>query len=571
MLQAAEQPKSAAEDKTAQRHSRSGGKKTNAQAQGKKRKASEMAEKEKASSLEPPKKSRKKLVRVVDSEDEEVLPGKESVTTGASKKRKAPEEDDGSETPARKVAKSSTSPGDNRPHDAEKMAVPSSISSQSTENDSRPSSANKSTGGTQTLNTSSSDTYGKTRSHVTGRNRMAMSGKGITRAVQKASGKNTGSESGKGVKKPAKPVKRRGLNGLINHNQSCFSSVVIQMLHAALEEGLVDRVIGLLDEKVETFGLSGADCTQFDMTAHLGDLDRQQRKQQKALRAAIKDAARAGETEKVSVAKHLRALLASMREEHTGAADKNVSPYLFQSVFAFGATEDADRSSRDLSHRQKLSGDVQQDCFEYYQKVLEVLDNDPHTKDPVALKELFEIGTRTRDVCAQEGCGYKSSWRYSSENFQSVNVPETGSKDPVDFGDLLLSSKTSETDQDCPICASGRLSTKSGYTALPENFVVKLNRTALSAGSYSPSKIETFIDVAPETTYTLNGFDYEVVAVIRHEGRHIDLGHYNILRKFQDQWYLISDKDCSKRPVASVKDHERGGKAAMVMMRKVAE
>ena len=364
-------------------------------------------------------------------------------------------------------------------------------------------------------------------------------------------------------------AKRSGeLNGLINHCNSCFSAVVIQLLDTALQDHDLNALLGDLDE-VEAFGTDDKACRSFDKTAHLGEMDPKAVKYEKALRAAIRAAAKAGETEEVSAVKHLRSLLADLREDIRGAGNQYVSPYLFQSVLAWGAAKDADRADGDLSDRQKMSGDSQECCFDYYQTVLNALLEDPHAKNSEALKSLFEVETETTDICSKRECDYKSQPRKATSNYHDIVVPNTANGKQCQLGRLLDASMNSKKQETCPQCPQGDLIAKTIFTKVSDNLVVKMNRTRYDEASGEATKVETLVDLKPHTL-DIDGVDYELLAVIRHGGHSANYGHYTIFRKQGEDWYLLSDKDRSKKMTsAGVKDTVRSGQCAMLLLKEM--
>jgi hypothetical protein len=413
----------------------------------------------------------------------------------------------------------------------------------------------------------------KTAKTTVNTDRGEKSGKGVAKKTKKAPhASNTAGRSTSRVKKATAIGRaRRGLNGMKNHMQACFSIAVVQMLDAALDDVELDAVMSAHDINLESFGMSEKDLASFDMTAHGGTLDSKLAKKQRDLRAAIKSAAKSGETEKVSVAKHLRGLLHYLREERVGAADKNVSPYIFQSVAAFGAAEDADRPDDKPSYRQETSGDAQQDCFEHYQSVLDSLKLDEHTANKEQLQKLFGVISETQDVCQTDGCDYKSDLRTVSDNYHNVDIPETSGAKSVNFHNLLKASQMSAKDGECPKCKNRSLVVESKFTTLPDNLVIKTNRASFNELSGETAKIETNVDLQADKPITIKGEVFEMTAVIRHSGASIEFGHYTILRKMAGEWFLLDDKNCTKKTVADVRDHPRQGKCAMILLKKKAE
>jgi hypothetical protein len=128
----------------------------------------------------------------------------------------------------------------------------------------------------------------------------------------------------------------------------------------------------------------------------------------------IKAAAVAGEAENVSIVKHLRELLAKMHAEYNAQTENLVDPKVFQLGVAYGAAEDANRNAMD--------GSDQQDAFEYYQLLLNILLEDEFVTDKAALKELFEIETSTHDKCTSSSCGHKYASRIAVNSYHTTSM-----------------------------------------------------------------------------------------------------------------------------------------------------
>ena len=237
---------------------------------------------------------------------------------------------------------------------------------------------------------------------------------------KKRSASNNADDSGKESKRQ-KLSARSEPKGLVNSWNACFSNAVIQFLDAALEGHDVDALLGELND-VETLGLTARDISRFDSTAFARQMPRDLDAKETALRSAIKAAARAGETDKLSAAKHLRKVLEEMRRDSEEKRIASASPYLLQSVVAWGAADDADRPDDEISERQKLSGDSQEDAFEYYQLLLNDLIADTRAGDGDALNEVFQIESETRDCCTDAKCGKKSDPRKAIDNYHNVDV-----------------------------------------------------------------------------------------------------------------------------------------------------
>ncbi|KAK3723031.1 hypothetical protein LTR37_002177 [Vermiconidia calcicola] len=394
--------------------------------------------------------------------------------------------------------------------------------------------------------------------------------KGVAQKKKPQNDLNNGSKKERGAvdKKThriARPRRAGDFNGLKNHANSCFSSVVIQLLDVALENDDLDALLGEVDE-IQNFDVTHKLRTALDGFDPDDRKAAKLKKKKEAVRDAIKAAAKAGKTEDVSAAKHLRNLLDELRQEYHGRADKNVSPYLLQSVLAFGAAEDADRAEDDESARQQMSGTTQQDCFEYYQMLLNTVAGDPHAADGQAMKQLFEIEVQNIDECKE--CGSKSDPITATGNYHELIVPSKEGGTTLRLGELLAASKKSAKQAVCKACSHDSLTTTTTFTKVPDNLVLRMNRVNFDQQTQCASKAMTLVDLEP-TSFSSGGAEYELSAIVRHWGSSIYAGHYTIFRKQDDKWYELDDKTSSHVTEEKVKDHPRNGQCAMLLFKKI--
>jgi hypothetical protein len=355
--------------------------------------------------------------------------------------------------------------------------------------------------------------------------------------------------------------------GLVNPWNACFSNAVIQFLDAALEGYDVDALLGELND-VETFGLTARDISRFDSTAFAGQMPRDLDTKETALRSAIKTAARAGETDKLSAAKHLRKVLEEMRRDSQEERIANISPYLLQSVRAWGAADDADRPDDEISERQKMSGDSQEDAFEYYQLLLNDLIADTSAGDGDALNEAFQIESETRECCTDADCGMKSDPRKAINNYHNVDVKLEKGEESTSLKKLLEASLESPKvgfyckDEKCQI---GDIVTRTTFTKVPDSLVVRLNRTTYS--EQQAHKVTAVVEL--NNTLNVEGSEYSLHPVIMHRGT-INNGHYTIYRKHQERWYLLDDKRCiAEGPEDMAGVARKRGQPVMALYKKV--
>jgi ubiquitin C-terminal hydrolase len=261
---------------------------------------------------------------------------------------------------------------------------------------------------------------------------------------------------------------------------------------------------------------------------------------------SIKAAKVAGETEKVSAVKHLRELLAKMHAEYNTQTGKTINPKMFQLAVAYGAAEDAIRNAMD--------GTVQQDAFEYYQLLLNILLEDSSLANEEAFRAQFEIETETHDKCT--ACNHKSEPRIATNNYHGIDIPLKSKLDEWDTtSDLFAKSLYSPKEGECDKCKKTELQSQTSFTRLPENIFVKLNRTRF--GKNEATKVETSVPYA-ETIFPQIKSNkperYELFAVVMHEGATIEKGHYTIYRQQNGHWFWLDDGQCEQVAWSEVKD-----------------
>lgn len=290
---------------------------------------------------------------------------------------------------------------------------------------------------------------------------------------------------------------------------------------------------------METFGLTNEDIAKFDNGRHASRMPVALKKQDTELRSAIKATARNGEVDKLSAAKHLRKVIEDLHDQGKGSESVAVSPYLLQSVLAWGDAEDAFSISDDLSSREKISGNTQEDALEYFQLLLNSLAEDPYTADPGSFTRLFEIETETTRSCDELQCNFSKTQPKAVHNYHNTDVPPTAkqgrkqsNESKPTLAPLLNESLTSVTDDSCVEegCKSGQIRSDTTLTKIPDSFLVRLNRTTFAGGF--ASKTQTVIEL--DNALDLLDSQYALRAAIMHRGR-INRGHYTAFRKEKGQ------------------------------------
>lgn len=344
----------------------------------------------------------------------------------------------------------------------------------------------------------------------------------------------------------------RQLKGLLNHKVACFSNAAIQVFDAAIEGHDVDSLLGAVT-KTDGFGLTPEELKLFNKNQLKGL--KSVLKKRNDLRAAVRQAANAGEHDKVSATKHLRSLLYELHLQHQDG-NKEVSPFIFQTVLAWGCAEDAKRPEKELSPRQTLSGDTQEDCFEYFQTLLDVLCSEPSAHNADGINSLFSVETELRDVCSDK-CGYESDARPATSNYHSITVPSaTAELQHVALGKLIDRSQRSCTDRHCA-CNAPLLQTTT-FVKAPESIVIKVDRAKYDKKK-GLQKTMVGVDLFESASLEIKGKEYKVAAVVMHQGRSVGAGHYTVFRKHGEQWYLINDEDVGKRSEEMIKDSKGNG------------
>lgn len=361
--------------------------------------------------------------------------------------------------------------------------------------------------------------------------------------------------------------------GLINHSNACFANAVIQLLDKALEGHDLDAMIGRADD-VETFGLTDTDIKEFDNVKTIGMKSKGLEQKETELRSAIKAAARASEVEKLSAGKHLRKVIDELHEPREGLHDAAVSPYMLQQVVAWGAEEDADNENWFKSSRQKLSGDTQEDCFEYFKLLLNDLTNDINAADSSKLKELFKVEMETTLHCPDDNCGFSKEVPKAEHTYHMVHVPDAkalkaraGQNSKKAASSPSLSSLIDDSLEDITDVwcegkkCGGVLNEKRHLSKVPDNLVVSINRMSFRNGS---RKISTKIEL--DEVFEMQGSQYALKAVINHKGPRLNTGHYTAYREQQGKWYCLDDSMCIAE---APQDGGKRGNAVMALYKNV--
>ncbi|OQO01061.1 hypothetical protein B0A48_13304 [Cryoendolithus antarcticus] len=348
--------------------------------------------------------------------------------------------------------------------------------------------------------------------------------------------------------KPDGTKSDRVFDGIINHENNCFLSSIIQLMDADFDGSKIDELLGDIDNSisielpeltlmdVEKSGVKGAKKMQKLAESKLGVLKAE-------VKTKVDAAQRARDLDTISIAKHLRNLLEDLRSE-SGDTDKHT--------------------------RRNMTGATQQDCFELYTLLLDVLEQDKLTKDAAGVMKSFAVEEQVTPVC--KSCNHKGDSRKVPSNFIDVAVPNKG---PADLAELLRKTDDSELEMKCSNCSHAAQHQVSTYSKLPDNLVIRLNRVDWMTGS----KINTIVELPSELEFSQpHKMKYRLDAVVRHKGISSNAGHYFVDRRRacagvkngESEWVRIDD-DVVCDATEAMRQNGHKGQAVMVLYKIVSE
>ncbi|KAK6432530.1 hypothetical protein LTR95_011298 [Oleoguttula sp. CCFEE 5521] len=378
-------------------------------------------------------------------------------------------------------------------------------------------------------------------------------------ALKKPTGVN-GSKSSDAMSEQVKGS--RTFYGIINHENNCFFSSIIQLMDAAFDGTKVDELLGEVDRTsdielpdltpmdVEKSGVKGAKKLQKLAESKLGVLKAE-------VKSKVDAALRARNLDTISITKHLRDLLEDLRSDK-----QYISAYAFQQLLALGCPDD----NINASTRRNMTGATQQDCFELYTLLLEVLGQDKLTKDAAGLTKSFAVEEQVTPVC--KSCNHKGKSRKVPSNF----LPKKG---PADLAELLKKTDISELEMKCSNCGHSAQHQVSTYSKLPENLVIRVNRVDWMTGS----KINTIVHLPSELEFSQpRKMKYRLDAVVRHKGMSANAGHYFVDRRRTStgvksgelEWVRIDD-DVVSDATEAMRTNGHKGQAVLVLFKIVSE
>lgn len=354
--------------------------------------------------------------------------------------------------------------------------------------------------------------------------------------------------------------KARHIHGLLNNSEQCFANSTIQLFDAALDGHDLNAVLGNTEStspfthpKIsldDGYAVKPKNTRRSKAKSQAKGSAQEPMSKLGKMKAAIKDritkAVKAGKLKDVSPKKHLRSLLHYMRSWKGEGHPRWVTPFLFQQILAHG---DEDASPP----RAHMDGVEQQDCYEYFQAVLNGVDESA-TESSASLSSLFDITSETATVCTNPDCDHKGEATAQTSHSVSVAV----SKKKLGLMELLEASNASELDLACPKCDQETLERRTEFTEASENFVVHLNRI----GPDLVSKIRTAVDL-PLQKVQIAGKQFVLNAVLRHRGDTVHAGHYTIVRRRSSEWttdekslwFDFNDADVEPVQMSQVRDY----------------
>ncbi len=348
----------------------------------------------------------------------------------------------------------------------------------------------------------------------------------------------------------------REINGLVNFHASCFANATFQLLDAALSGYNHDELFGRIDENIRRFRTLAAapDITGvpgFNDVLRKDDVDEtdeEREKDKKLVRDIIEEAAKqaqrnndAQRQDDVNTVRHFRVFLDELGTLR-GPDDEYISAFLFQSIVAYGKIAHGSYKQDTVGDRVRMDGRFQQDAHEFYMILHSALFRENIATRAQAVRKIFEVEKSITRRCTD--CSYRSLPEYDITNFHDIIVPRPQKDVTIELKDLFQRALRDTTDATCPQCSGGRLYTQVEFQELPERLVIHMNRHGFRKKAY---KKKTSISLG-DKRLRINGWEYNLSAVVLHDGPGPHQGHYTSLRKHNDQWHFISDKRCAKIP-----------------------
>ncbi|KAK3663683.1 ATP-dependent DNA helicase srs2 [Elasticomyces elasticus] len=344
---------------------------------------------------------------------------------------------------------------------------------------------------------------------------------------------------------PAKRIKRTTLSGLKNETKlACFSNSVIQVLDGILEGKDLDQVFG----PVQNVNFPGITQGDLNLIASAGSRPTRSVKVKKAM--LLQSIREAGVDANTNVKNQLRKVLEELRY---GASSQPVAAFLMRMVMAFEPASE-NETEESVAARESMSGETQQDCFEYYQALLDKLCDGANANTGNSLADLVEISNTNKDICSN-GCDLDQSPDVAKTNSHILRIepmekkeklgtataPEgEKQKQPFSLQARIDSSMKSISDQICTKCGTGQIEKEIVVTATPESLIIKVDRVGYNKKTKQPIKHMGPVELPEDGKVTFADREYQLSAVVFHNGETPHEGHYRVCRKYGKYWQRIS-------------------------------
>ncbi|KAK5729153.1 ATP-dependent DNA helicase srs2 [Elasticomyces elasticus] len=374
---------------------------------------------------------------------------------------------------------------------------------------------------------------------------------------------------------PAKRIKRTTLSGLKNETKLvCFSNSVIQVLDGILEGKDLDQVFG----PVQDVNFPGITQGDLNLIASAGSRPTRSVKVKKAM--LLQSIREAGVDANTNVKNQLRKVLEELRY---GASSQPVAAFLMRMVMAFEPASE-NETEESVAAREAMSGESQQDCFEYYQALLDKLCDGSNTNNGDSLADLVEISNTNKDICSN-GCDLDQSPDVAKTNFHILRIEPVEKKEklgtaaapegekqkqPFSLQTRIDSSMKSISDQICTKCGTGQIEKEIVVTATPESLIIKVDRVGYNKKTKQSIKHMGPVELPEDGKVTFADREYQLSAVVFHDGEVPHEGHYRVCRKYGKYWQRISDGEVTAvKPGFMTNTANTTGQCAMLLLKRV--
>ncbi|KAK5719688.1 hypothetical protein LTR17_015223 [Elasticomyces elasticus] len=374
---------------------------------------------------------------------------------------------------------------------------------------------------------------------------------------------------------PAKRIKRTTLSGLKNETKlACFSNSVILVLDGILEGKDLDQFLGSLNDT----SFPGITQGDLDLIASAGNPATRSVRVKKAM--LLQSIREAGVDANTNVKNQLRKVLEELRY---GSSSQPVAAFLMRMVMAFEPASE-NETEESVAAREAMSGESQQDCFEYYQALLDKLCNGSNANNGDSLADLVEISNTNKDICSNS-CDLDQSPDVAKTNFHILRIEPVEKKEKLDTATApegekqkqpfslqtrIDSSMKSTSDQICTKCGTGQIEKEIVVTATPESLIIKVDRVGYNKKTKQPIKHMGPVELPEDGKVTFAGREYQLSAVVLHDGPTPHEGHYRVCRKYGKYWQRISDGEVKAvKPGFMTNIANTADQCAMLLLKRV--